>query len=98
MVDLAGSYWNRSDLLKQLRKVTQLAAQALLSPRSSDQATSRRGWSVADRYSPEELAEMIELYQSGKTAVEVSRASGISVSTVRRLVRKHGARRKDPDR
>jgi DNA-directed RNA polymerase specialized sigma24 family protein len=98
IVDLAGCYWNRPDLLKQLHRLTQAAAQALVSGRSSNNTAPRQGWSVADRYSPEELAAMIDLYQGGKTAAEVAHACGVSVSTVRRLIRKRGARRKDERR
>ncbi|WP_410626444.1 helix-turn-helix domain-containing protein [Amycolatopsis sp. cmx-8-4] len=91
-MDLAGRYWNRFDLLKQLERLALAAALAAKTRRATPE---RQGWSVADRYTPEELTAVIDLYRSGAKAADVAEAFGLSVSTVQRLIRKHGACRKD---
>jgi hypothetical protein len=55
-----------------------------------DVMRSRR---LRDRYAPEELAALIDLYRSGATARELAEQYGISLRTVKRLLQNRGVRR-----
>ena len=52
---------------------------------------------LRDRFSPEDLQTMIDLYRSGSTVKQVAEKFGVSVRSVKRLLHQHGVRR-DPDR
>jgi hypothetical protein len=49
----------------------------------------RRG-SMRERFRAEELQAMIDLYNSGTTRAQVAERFGISVSSVKRVLRDHG--------
>ena len=49
-----------------------------------------RSWSMHDRFSAEDLQTMIDLYLSGATGAQVAERFGISVSSVKRVLRDHG--------
>jgi hypothetical protein len=96
IVRVAGHYSNRPDLLEQLRKVS-----VILSDRSCDEGAgidvtpestthSRR---LRDRFSSEDLQNMIELYRSGATAMQVAEKYSVSLRSVKRLLHQHGVRR-----
>lgn len=62
-----------------------------------NEAASRpRQWAVSDRLSPENVGMIIDLYQGGMIAKDLAVKFGISLSSVRRLLRKHSARLSDP--
>lgn len=48
---------------------------------------------LCDRFSPEDLQAMIDLYRSGTTARQVAAMFGVSLRSVKRLLREHGVRR-----
>ena len=50
---------------------------------------------MSDQLSPEEVRTIIDLYEEGALARDLAVKFGISLSSVRRLLRKHGARRSD---
>jgi transposase-like protein len=52
-----------------------------------------RQWSVRERFGAEELQTMVDLYISGVTSSQVAEQFGISVSSVKRLLRDHGIRK-----
>jgi hypothetical protein len=52
-----------------------------------------RWWSMHDRFSPEDLQTMIDLYQSGSTAKQVAEKFSVSVRSVTRLLHRRGVRR-----
>jgi DNA invertase Pin-like site-specific DNA recombinase len=49
-----------------------------------------RQWSMRERFSTEQLQAMVDLYISGATKSQVAERFGISVSSVKRLLRDHG--------
>jgi hypothetical protein len=95
-VGVAGRYSNRPDLLEQLRKVV-----AILSDSRQDDGTDAkvaaermvRSRRLCDRFSLEDLRVMIDLYRSGTTAREVAEKYGVSLRSIKRLLRQHGVRR-----
>ena len=48
---------------------------------------------LRDRFSPEDLQTMIELYRSGATARQVAEKFGVSLRSVKRLLHQHGIHR-----
>ncbi|MBV9142832.1 MAG: helix-turn-helix domain-containing protein [Pseudonocardiales bacterium] len=51
-------------------------------------------WSIHDRFSVENLQAVIDLYISGATSSQVAQRFGISVSSVKRVLRDHGMRKR----
>ena len=94
-------YSKRPDVGVDLKRARYRLAKAIKvdepAERQSVASTGRkpRVWSVEDRLPPEKIAAMIEDYRSGSTGREVAEKYEISLSSVRRLMRKHGARLKD---
>ena len=65
-------------------------------PDDRNEAASRRSqWSMVDRLSPADVQAIIDAYHAGMIAKDVAAKFQISLSSVRRLLRKHGARRSD---
>ena len=93
---MAGRYSNRPELLEQLRKVA-----AILSDGAHDDGTSARlaaesvvrSRRLRDRFSPDDLQVMIDLYRSGTTAKQIAEKFGVSLRSVKRLLHQHGVRR-----
>ena len=96
LVEVAGRYSNRPDLLEQLRRVA-----AIVSDGGQDDGAgakvpmeclvgSRR---LHDRFSSEDLQAMIDLYRSGTTARQVAEKFRISLSSVKRLLHRYSVRR-----
>jgi DNA-binding transcriptional regulator LsrR (DeoR family) len=52
--------------------------------------------SLRDRFSPEEVQTMIDLYQAGTTARQVGEKFGVNERSVKRLLHQHGIRRDGP--
>ncbi|MCA1604092.1 MAG: helix-turn-helix domain-containing protein [Acidobacteria bacterium] len=55
---------------------------------------ARGQWSMHDRFSDEDLQAMIDLYVSGATRAQVAQRFGISVSSVKRVLREHGVHKR----
>ena len=51
-------------------------------------------WSIHDRFSAEDLQAVIDLYISGATSAQVAQRFSISVSSVKRVLRDHGIRKR----
>jgi hypothetical protein len=83
---VAGRYSNRPDLLEQLRRVA-----AILSDGGQDDSAGAkvpmkclvRSRRLHDRFSPEDLQAMINLYGPGVTAREVAEKFGVSLRSVK---------------
>jgi Helix-turn-helix domain of resolvase len=94
------AYSNRSDLREKLQQVAVILSEAARQddePDSSADGEVRsitRWWSLRDRFSTEDLHVMIDLYRSGTTARQVAEKFGVSVRSVKRVLHKHGVRRK----
>ncbi|MGH3710977.1 MAG: hypothetical protein ACRDRQ_23370 [Pseudonocardiaceae bacterium] len=78
MVDLLAAYSNRSDLREQLQQATAiLSKEAQRDDETGFSAdgevrSAPRWWSLRDRFCPEDLQTMIDLYRSGTTAKQVA--------------------------
>ncbi len=96
LVDLLRRYWNRSDLLEQLRKVSAILSEGgqadAVGAVVTTERVSRSRW-LRDRFSPNELQAMIDLYRSGATGREVADKFGVSLRSVKRLLNQHDVRR-----
>jgi DNA invertase Pin-like site-specific DNA recombinase len=51
-------------------------------------------WSMHDRFPAEDLQAVIDLYISGATSSQVAQRFDISVSSVKRVLRDHGIRKR----
>jgi transposase-like protein len=54
---------------------------------------TRPARSLCDRFSPEDLQTMIDLYRSGTTARQVAEKFEVSERSIKRLLHRHGVRR-----
>jgi Helix-turn-helix domain of resolvase len=103
-VDLLVAYSNRSDLREQLQRVAVILseeAQGDDEPGSStggEVRSATRWWSLRDRFCPEDLQTMIDLYRAGMTAKQVADKFSISVRSVTRLLHQRGVHREGRSR
>jgi DNA-binding NtrC family response regulator len=101
LVGVAGHYSNHPDLLEQLRKVAAIVSDGGQDDGAGAEVTTEsvlRSRRLRDRLSSDELQAMIDLYRSGTTAKQVAEKFGVSLRSVKRLLRKHGVRRERPAR
>ncbi|WP_157431100.1 hypothetical protein [Actinomadura macra] len=98
MVDLLSSYSNRQDLLqdlqhaaRNLRASLEDTAEATTSVRS--QRTPAPAWRLADRLTEADIANLISSFLGGTTARELAAQYGISLTSVKAILRAHNARR-----
>jgi DNA invertase Pin-like site-specific DNA recombinase len=95
-VGVAGHYSNRPDLLQQLRRVAAIVSDGGQGDGIAAEVTAEsmvRSRRLRDRFSSDELQTMIDLYKSGTTAKQVAEKFGISLRSIKRLLRQHGVRR-----
>jgi len=62
-------------------------------PEIKIRSVGARQWSMRERFCTEQLQAMIDLYISGATRSQVAERFGISVSSIKRLLRNHGIRK-----
>jgi DNA-directed RNA polymerase specialized sigma24 family protein len=94
-------YSNRSDLLEQLRNVAVILSDVRQDDGAGTKVTPEcviRSRLLRDRFSPDDLQVMIDLYTLGVTAKQVAEKFGISLRSVKRLLHQHGVRRERPAR
>jgi hypothetical protein len=94
MVDLIGSYSNRQDLadalvsaVQQLRKAQASTDEPAFSVRS---AKSPRPWRVGDRLFDADIEQLIVAFAAGTSKKKLAAQYGVSRSSVRRLIERHG--------
>jgi hypothetical protein len=101
-VDLLVAYSNRCDLREQLQQVVVILSEA--AGRRDDESDSSadgevrsatRWWSLRDRFFPEDLQVMIDLYKTDTTAKQVAQKYSVSERSVTRLLHQHGIRREN---
>jgi CRP-like cAMP-binding protein len=99
LVDLVVAYSNRSDLREQLQQVAMILSETASqddepgSSADSEVRSATRWWSLRDRFSPEDIQLMIDLYRSGTTAKRVAEKFGVSTRSVTRLLHQRGISR-----
>jgi len=94
---VAGRYSNRPDLLEQLRRVAAIVSDGGQDEGAGAKDTTEcviRSRRLRDRFSPDDLQTMIDLYRSGTTAKQVAEKLGASLRSVKRLLHKHDVHRR----
>jgi 2,4-dienoyl-CoA reductase-like NADH-dependent reductase (Old Yellow Enzyme family) len=69
---------------------------ALTSPVRAARPSAKRPWSLRERLDEREIAELITAYRNGTTAASLATAHGVSLTSVKRLLRTAGIRRTTP--
>jgi hypothetical protein len=101
LVELCSRYSNRDDLLKPLVNVLDRINSEPPMCDPVDQLPSADGldpqtWRISDRVSPEGSKALVQSYLAGSTIRVLAEQYGISGSSVKRLLREHGARKLPP--
>jgi hypothetical protein len=100
-VGLIRDYSKRPDVSHDLKRARYQLDKAIKADeptkRQSVSSTGRkpRVWGMEERLSPETITALIADYRAGSIGKEIAEKYGISLSSVRRLLRKHGGRLKD---
>jgi DNA invertase Pin-like site-specific DNA recombinase len=100
-VDLTTRYSNHPDELDQVRELLKRIAAGDRSgapgldgePDQAPEAQPRRPRRLAERLQPDALPTMITQFLSGATVQALATEYGISRSSVKNILRRHGARR-----
>ena len=100
-MELLRRYSNRDDLLKPLVSVLERINEDLPASQEEAQLVSAdgptpRAWHVSDRLSPTAVKTLVTSYRAGSTIRVLAEQYGISTSSVKRLLREHGARKQRP--
>ena len=99
LVELLRRYSNRRDLVDPLvdvlRRIEQNDQEDEPGLDESAQTPRDDRPTYAGQLTPEKIQKLITAYLDGVTAVELAAREGVSLSTIRRLLRKHGGRLKD---
>ena len=102
-MELLRRYSNRDDLLKPLVSVLERITEEPPSKEEEAQLVSPdrptlRAWQVSDRLSPTVIKTLVASYLAGSTIRVLAEQYGISTTSVKRLLRKHRARKQRPRR
>lgn len=95
------SYSKRGDLAVDLRKLTDQLTCACRDEQPEQQQSvqtvggTRRTDLLEDRLSQADIRELVSAFQSGTPKWKLAEQYGISLSSVKRVLRKHGTRRQD---
>jgi aminoglycoside phosphotransferase (APT) family kinase protein len=97
-VELLRRYSNRDESLKSLVRVIESIRDDAPSEPGPDQLVSADGsgfrpWQVTERLGGSSIESMIKAYLNGSTIAELAELHTISPSSVKRLLREHGARK-----
>jgi hypothetical protein len=101
VVELLSRYSNREDLLKPLVNVLERINSEPEPDEPQDQLPSADGpdprpWQVTDRLSPADIKTLVKSFLAGDTIRVLAERYGISTTSVKRLLREHGARKLPP--
>lgn len=102
-VEVTTRYSNNSTLLDDLRQVHEvvLSRDKQDEPELGEQhRASGRRWAMAHRLTAEDVQAVVNGYRAGRTARELAERFSVSESSVKRLVRRAGCRKRGlpPDR
>ncbi len=100
-MELCHRYSNRPDLTKPLVSVLDKIHTGT-PPDDIDLVTVSGNqpevWRMAERLSQSDVESMIDLYRGGSTGAELATKFNVSHSSVKRVLRQHGARKNQPRR
>jgi FixJ family two-component response regulator len=90
-VELLARYSNRPELLRPLADVLR-RSEAYVPVQDEQVKSRRRTWSVRERLAPQDVHDLVDLFMAGTPKTQLAAKFGISLSTVKRLLRKirHG--------
>jgi hypothetical protein len=71
---------------------------ALTSPARTPRPTATRPWSLRDRLTERDIADLIIAYRDGATAASLATTHGMSLRSIKRLLHTAGIRRTPPTR
>jgi hypothetical protein len=99
--ELLRHYSNRDDLLKPLVSLLERINDERLTGYEEGQLASAdgpapRAWRVSDRLSPTDIKTLVTSYLADSTIHVLAEQYGISTTSVKRLLREHGARKQRP--
>jgi DNA-directed RNA polymerase specialized sigma24 family protein len=98
VVELIRRYSNNPALLDDLHNARQAAMSADVDDEpelgGEHRAVSQGGWRVTDRLAADGLREVVTCYRAGMTARELAEKFSISPSSVKRILRRAGARKR----
>ena len=96
-MELVRRYCNRADLQERLSEARSRASQrGRQEPDSQEDSVSGRvpgSWQVRDRLTAGDVESLIAEFQAGTSKRMLAEQYAVSVSTVKRILRKHGVRR-----
>jgi len=100
LVELLRRYSNRDDLVKPLVSVLKRISEEP-PVREEDQLVSAdgstpRAWQLSDRLTPADVNALVKYYLAGSTIRALAEQYDIGISSVKRLLRQHGARKQRP--
>jgi hypothetical protein len=100
-VELLSRYSNREDLLKPLVNALDRINSKPEPDEPQDQLPSADGptpttWRVSDRLSAADVKVLVQSYLAGDTIRVLAERYSISITSVKRLLREHGARKLPP--
>ena len=100
-MELLRRYSNRDDLLKPLVSVLERISEE--PPVTEEEARlvsadgpTSRAWHVSDRLTSADIKDLVTSYRAGSTIRVLAEQYDISTSSVKRLLREHGARKQRP--
>ncbi|MDQ3764736.1 MAG: hypothetical protein M3460_25360 [Actinomycetota bacterium] len=70
----------------------------LTSPVRAPRSSAKRPWSLREHLNERDIAELIIAYRDGATAASLATTHGVSLKSVKRLLRTAGVRRTSPTR
>lgn len=97
MVEIVTHYSNTPELLSDLRRTVQVVTEMSVEddePDLSITAPVDRPWRVRDRLSPADIDQLVESFKDGSTIPELVSCYGISLSSIKTLLRQRGVRRR----
>lgn len=95
-MDLLCRYSNRPEQIDRIEDILRRIAENDQTDLPGQIPTSPppRSTRLADRLSASEIEQLVQRYRFGVKAAHLAREYGISLSSVKRLLRQHGARRR----
>jgi DNA-directed RNA polymerase specialized sigma24 family protein len=91
-VELLAAYSNRPELLRPLADVLR-RVEPHEHERDGEVKSRARTWSTSDRLAPAGIDTLIELFLDGTPKTQLAAKFGISLSSVKRLLRQRRVRR-----
>jgi hypothetical protein len=97
LVEVATHYSNTPDLLVDLRHTIETVTGTTVEDDESDvsvTAPADRSWHVRERLSSADIDQLVESFEAGSTILELVARYGIGQTSVKRLLRERGVRRR----